>query len=595
MKKLFTLFSICALILAHTNTKAQCVIDNNNFTPGFSPASLPCIEQGTSYGRSVQIYVPSSFGFITVDSVHVSDISGRPVNINYTFNPASGTILGGSHACIWFSGTTSDTVGNYPLSLVGTAYTNSGPIDLSSALISSYFTFALSVCQAQVSICDTIFNLVSPLDTPALYTLNALGYTGTGYASGNNSYTDMAKAEGFTGTIGAHINGAFLSFGLATINPADSNNLVKVYAWDNSGTGGSPGAVFDSATITLRQIAAEVTASYTYFQTISIYVPFNSSVALTDTTFYVGVVLPTIEGDTIALFTNIVDPGVDGNGWEQLSDGSWASYLTDYTFTYGNNIAAVACVTGYTPLAQFSANPNSGCAGDTVQFQDMSTNTPTSWHWTFTNGSPSTSTAQNPKVVYSAAGSSDVTLIATNAFGSDMAIHNGYITIYSNPTESLVTNTPASGSTTADGSITVNATSGTAPYTYNWNNLDTGATISNLVPGSYTVTVTDSHNCTVVGNPVTVTFTNGINSIGDNNQVKIYPNPAAEQLNLQWSTVVDAEISIVDVNGKIVHKFVTNGKLLNTFDIHDLSSGSYVIHIIDLNTKRQQSAIFNKL
>ena len=64
---------------------------------------------------------------------------------------------------------------------------------------------------------------------------------------------------------------------------------------------------------------------------------------------------------------------------------------------------------------------------------------------------------------------------------------------------------------------------------------------------------------------------------------------------MQWNTAVDAEISIVDVNGRMVHKFVTDGKLLNTFDIHDLSSGSYVIHIVDLNTKQQQSAIFNKL
>lgn len=41
-----------------------------------------------------------------------------------------------------------------------------------------------------------------------------------------------------------------------------------------------------------------------------------------------------------------------------------------------------------------------------------------------------------------------------------------------------------------NGSITVQATGGTAPYTYAWNNGQTGATASNLTAGTYTVTVT---------------------------------------------------------------------------------------------------------
>ena len=47
------------------------------------------------------------------------------------------------------------------------------------------------------------------------------------------------------------------------------------------------------------------------------------------------------------------------------------------------------------------------------------------------------------------------------------------------------------------GSLTAVADSGTAPYTYLWNNSETTATINNLTAGNYSVTVFDDHGCTV--------------------------------------------------------------------------------------------------
>ncbi|MFN8154104.1 MAG: gliding motility-associated C-terminal domain-containing protein [Bacteroidia bacterium] len=52
----------------------------------------------------------------------------------------------------------------------------------------------------------------------------------------------------------------------------------------------------------------------------------------------------------------------------------------------------------------------------------------------------------------------------------------------------------------ATGSISLNVSGGTAPYTYNWNNSQTSQNISNLTAGTYTVTVTDAHNCQYVLN-----------------------------------------------------------------------------------------------
>ena len=49
----------------------------------------------------------------------------------------------------------------------------------------------------------------------------------------------------------------------------------------------------------------------------------------------------------------------------------------------------------------------------------------------------------------------------------------------------------------ADGSISVSPTNGTGPYTYNWSTGDSGASITGIPAGSYTVTVTDFGGCSV--------------------------------------------------------------------------------------------------
>ena len=55
-------------------------------------------------------------------------------------------------------------------------------------------------------------------------------------------------------------------------------------------------------------------------------------------------------------------------------------------------------------------------------------------------------------------------------------------------------NVSCNGST--NGGATASATGGTAPYSYNWSNGATTASITGVPAGTYTVTVTDSNGCT---------------------------------------------------------------------------------------------------
>ena len=64
--------------------------------------------------------------------------------------------------------------------------------------------------------------------------------------------------------------------------------------------------------------------------------------------------------------------------------------------------------------ANFTANKTTVCVGETVQFTDNSTGSPSTWAWQFSGGSPASSTSQNPAIQYSAPGTYNVILTASN-------------------------------------------------------------------------------------------------------------------------------------------------------------------------------------
>ena len=68
------------------------------------------------------------------------------------------------------------------------------------------------------------------------------------------------------------------------------------------------------------------------------------------------------------------------------------------------------------PTADFLQSAENSCTGE-IEFQDFSTEAPTSWSWDFGDGG--TSNSQNPIHDYVSNGTYDVELIVTNSFGSD--------------------------------------------------------------------------------------------------------------------------------------------------------------------------------
>ncbi|MCX6290511.1 MAG: gliding motility-associated C-terminal domain-containing protein [Bacteroidetes bacterium] len=94
------------------------------------------------------------------------------------------------------------------------------------------------------------------------------------------------------------------------------------------------------------------------------------------------------------------------------------------------------------PVAAFGSNSTGGCDTVCINFFDLSTNVPTSWHWYFPGATPDSSNAQNPTgICYTSDGLFDVTLVVVNGGGTDTMTKFSYINMSSVPTATINSDT----------------------------------------------------------------------------------------------------------------------------------------------------------
>jgi len=159
-------------------------------------------------------------------------------------------------------------------------------------------------------------------------------------------------------------------------------------------------------------------------------------------------------------------------------------------------IAPCSAVTA--PVALFVSNVNAGTAPLNVQFIDSSTNSPTSWAWSFGDGG--TSTIQSPLHTYSTAGTYTVTLTATNTAGSDTVTQTGFITISSAATAPVASFASSVTAGTTPLNVQFVDSSTNSPTSWTWSFGDGGtSTVQNpahtySTEGTYTVTLTSTNS-----------------------------------------------------------------------------------------------------
>lgn len=365
--------------------------------------------------------------------------------------------------------------------------------------------------------------------------------------------------------------------------------------------------------------------------------------------------------------------------------------------TTANLIATGADSNLYICKADFSVSSQYVCAGDAVNFFDESYNNVKGWTWSFPGATPSTSTVQNPSVVYSTPGSYSVTLIATDSVNNQSTTKTSFITILPNgvtlpylegfesystlnnnssfwrPTSTATNSFEITSLAASEGSKSIRLRNysiapgamselysnpfdlsgipNNQPVTFSFkyahrkrsssdfevlrvsSTNDCGNTWSvrkTLLSSSLSTDVVSSEWTPAPSDWVQVHVTNiGSNYFVSNMQLKfsfesdggnnlfldeinlyqgnpsttgiselagldnliLYPNPAEDELNIQFSVNENADVQLVvqDIMGKQIRTELikaTTGKNLVMMNTSDLSSGMYFMNIVQENTKK---------
>jgi len=289
-----------------------------------------------------------------------------------------------------------------------------------------------------------------------------------------------------------------------------------------------------------------------------------------------------------------------GNSYQWYTGGNPINGATDYFYvpstedyytvvvTDANGCTAADTIFfSLSPQTNFSASDTTICQKFCMDFFDQSGNNPTTWQWSFPGGVPSSSNQQNPtQICYNNPGVYDVTLITTNSFGSDTLVLSGYITVYS---------TPAFPTITVTGDILTSSYA--SSYQWQFNSVDIpGATNQSYTAtqtGYYTVIITDENGC-VSSTTVFVEVT-GIESVGDDFGVSVYPNPSNGNFIIEFSGTKSSEqisLDLVNALGQTLFSFTEiqqQAPLKKEIQLSNLPAGIYFIRIqsqdISLNKK----------
>jgi len=339
------------------------------------------------------------------------------------------------------------------------------------------------------------------LYTVALTATNVYG-SDTRTKAGYINATPPPPAAGFTGAPTAGMMPL-------TVNFADtSTNSPTSWSW-TFGDGGASASQHPSHeytgpgsfTVTLAVTNAGGTASETKIDYITVMIPppvadFTGS--------------PTT--GTVPLTVSFIDASADlptswswsfGDGWTSTSQNPShqytipGSYTVSLTATNGGGADSeiksdYITVTPPAPVANFLGSPTAGTAPLAVGFTDLSTNSPTSWFWSFGDGDNSSS--QDPSHEYASPGSYTVTLTATNAGGGDSEIKSSYIAVTPLAPAADFTGSPTTGA--APLTVTFSDLSANSPTSWFWDFGDgQGSTAHNpshqyASAGTYTVALT---------------------------------------------------------------------------------------------------------
>lgn len=264
-----------------------------------------------------------------------------------------------------------------------------------------------------------------------------------------------------------------------------------------------------------------------------------------------------------------------GNGYYVMLNGS-DTILANASYT---NLLTKDFCNYQLPNMSIDASDLNLCPGDVLTLSAIESDA-TSRTWSINGpGLSQNETIASFNVTLNNPGNYDVVLRGYNSYGVDST--NIVITVFDNPT---ATYSVVNATTANNGSITVTSATGALPITHHWSNGLIGTTLNSLTPGTYYDTIIDNNGCkfitsTVVQNAI------GINSLTNNNELYVYPNPFVNDITVYLNNISQAnEIRLSNAIGELV-SFKTEVIDANSIKIitHSLAKGVYYLEIKNNN------------
>ncbi|MEO8147352.1 MAG: T9SS type A sorting domain-containing protein [Bacteroidia bacterium] len=485
----------------------------------------------------------------------------------------------------WSDGqTTAQATGLVAGTYVVTATDANGCQALTSVTISQANAFSVAATSTNVS-CNggadgTITATVSGGNPPILYTLNPGAITnGTGSFTGLTvgTYTvTAADAGGCTATTVVTITQPSIlianAFSTNVSCNGGSNGTATVFAtggtapYSYSWTGGSTlqnpsGLLAGTYTVTVTDANG-----CTLERTVTITEPAAMAIAQSQVNVLcnggaTGSATATVSGGTAPYFY-FWNNGQMTQTAAGLTAGTYTVTVTDYK---GCSVTSVYTITEGSAIV---ANPAQGtitCFGGTTTISVAPAGgiAPYSYSW-----SQDALNASNSAIV----GAGTYYVVITDSTGCDVT--QSFTVTEPSAILCGATSTNLSCNDINNGTASVSASGGTAPYTYLWSNSSTDASISGLAPGTYVVLITDSNGCTT---SCSVTIT----------------EPAELSLSLSTSnascgTNNGSAMAIVS-GGTAPYSYLwDDGE--TTASINGLAAGTYTVTVTDANGCGPQTA-----
>jgi hypothetical protein len=379
--------------------------------------------------------------------------------------------------------------------------------------------------------------------------------------TGSVTITQPSALQQNTTSTNVTCNGGDNGTGTITVTGGTS---PYTYLWNN----GSSNAFVNGLTAGAYSVTATDANGCTIVGNITITQPTAITITITKTTI---TCFGGNNGSASASATGGVAPYTyqwsTGETTSSISNKIAGNYTVTVTDANGCTMSKVACII---QNAQITANAvinhvtcNGGTNGSAVLTTSGGT-APYTYAWV--GGGTGNSIVNRPAGIYN--------VLITDVNGCT----NYKCVIITQPTAIglTTTKTNAINGTSATGTANVSATGGTGAYSYLWSSGETTTSISNKLPGAYTVTVTDANGCTA---SATVT-------IGTNGSI----NLSISQVNATCNGGTNGSCSVSATGGNGTFTYLwSDGSTANS--ISNKSAGTYTVTVTDGTGTNNSAAI----